>query len=134
MRAYARLGAALGALFLGLSGCGSGQPSPSSAPPDYRGKLRDDTMVEASTTVLVTKRTAVMAVDCRPLAAAVRSGDEAAIDRAVRAGTAARLPAHVTIYTPPFGPQNPQASPFVVTDDKHAGILCTPDAFDVVKS
>ena len=115
------------------SGCSHG-PSPSHVSPAYKGKLQDDTMVEAATTVLVTNRDVVIALDCMPLRDAIASGDSAPVDRAVASGTATRLPAGVTIYTLPFSPANPGASPVVVTDDKYAGKLCTPNAYDVVKS
>jgi hypothetical protein len=91
-------------------------------------------MVEAATTVLVTNRDVVVALDCVPLRDAIASGDSAPVDRAVARGTATRLPAGVTIYTLPFSPANPGASPVVVTDDKYAGKLCTPNSYDVVKS
>lgn len=114
------------------AGCSRG-PSPSHVASSYRGKLTDDTLVEASTTVLVTKREVVIAVDCAPLAAALRDPGGPVVDVAVAAGAATRLPAGVTLYTPPFSPQNQRASPLVVTDDKYAGRLCTPDAYDVLK-
>jgi len=123
--------AALVLLALVAAGC-SRAPSPSHVAGPYRGKLVDDTMVEASTTVLVTNREAVIAVDCRALAGAIAAGDRAAVDRAVDGGIAARLPAGVTLYTPPFSPQNSREAPFVVTDDKFGGTLCTPKAYDVV--
>jgi hypothetical protein len=99
----------------------------------YRGKLEDDTMVEASTTLLLTKRDVVIALDCAPLSQAVAGGDAARIDQAVASGSAVRLPAGVTIYTPPFSGANQRAMPFVVTDDKYAGRLCTPNSYDVLK-
>jgi len=121
------------ALLVALTaGCGRA-PTPSHVASAYRGKLSDDTLVEASTTVLVTKRDVVIAVDCAPLAPAMHDTDSSAIDASVAAGAAARLPAGVTIYTPPFSPQNPRAAPFVVTDDKYAGHLCTPNSYDVVR-
>jgi hypothetical protein len=119
-------------LFTVAAGCGRA-PGPSRVSTPYLGTLLDDTLVEASTTVLVTKREVVIALNCAPLAGAIASNDEAAIDRAVADKAVARLPAGVTIYTPPFSAQNPRASPLVVTDDKHAGRLCTPDAYDVAK-
>lgn len=119
-------------LFVLAAGCSSG-PSPSHVAAAYHGRLRDDTLVEASTTVLVTKRDVVIALDCAPLQPAVASGDTARIDQAVAAGAAARLPAGVTIYTLPFSAANPRNLPLIVTDDKYAGRLCTPDAYDVVK-
>jgi len=119
-------------LFAVAAGCSSA-PGSSHVASAYRGKLHDDTLVEASTTVLVTTRDVVIALDCAPLAGAIASGDTASIDRAVAAGAAARLPARVTVYTPPFSAQNPRTAPFVVTDDKYAGRLCTPDAVDIVK-
>ena len=118
----------------GLAACGRSAPGPSHISGPYRGKLPDDTLMEASTTVLITTRDAILAVDCRPLARAVASNDQTAIARAVAAGMAAALPANVTIYTPPFSPANPRSAPFVVTDDKFGGTLCTPDAVRVVKS
>jgi len=105
-----------------LVACSAG-PSPSHVTNGYRGKLSDDVLFEAATTVLVTKRDVVVALDCG-----------ASDDRAVEAGLAVRLPAHVTLYTPPFSPENPPIAPTVVTDDKYAGKLCTPDSYDVVKS
>jgi hypothetical protein len=116
------------------AGC-SRAPSPShigNGP--YRGKLSDDTLVEASTTVLVTQKPVVIALDCRPLRDAIATGDDEKIDRAVAVGSAARLPGGVIVYTQPFSAQNPGGSPLVVTDDKYAGRLCTPNAYDVVKS
>jgi hypothetical protein len=101
---------------------------------NYQGKLSDDTMVEASTTVLQTTRDVVISVDCAPLAAAVQSGDQAAIDKAVAAGWAAKLPAGVTLYTPPLETQSDKNAPFVVTDDKFGGHLCTPQSFTVLKT
>jgi hypothetical protein len=89
----------------------------------YRGKLDDDVLFEAATTVLVTKREVVVALDCT-----------ATDDRAIATGVAVRLPAGVTLYTPPFPPGGPPAEPTVVTDDKYSGKLCTPDSYDVVKS
>ncbi len=125
---------AIVALFLAVAtGC-SHSPSPSHVGTAYKGKLQDDTMVEASTSVLVTNRDVVIALDCAPLRHAINDGDSAAVDLAVAGGTAARLPAGVTIYTPPFSATNPGASPLVVTDDKYAGRLCTPNSYDVVKS
>jgi hypothetical protein len=120
-------------LTLMAAGC-SRTPSPSHVATAYRGRLHDDTLVEASTTMLVTKRDVVIALDCTPLRQALATGDSALIERAVAGGTAARLPAGVTLYTPPFTLANPGSSPLVVTDDKYAGKLCTPDAYDVVKS
>lgn len=131
---HARLaGLPAAAVVLALFAC-SAAPGPSHVSGTYQGKLPDDTLVEASTTELITKRDVVIALDCKPLAGAIARGDQAAIDRFVSAGTATRLPSHVTIYTPPFSAQNPAAAPLVVTDDKFAGRLCTPDAYDVVKS
>ena len=114
------------------TGC-SHAPSPSHVATAYHGKLQDDTLVEASTTVLVTKRDVVIAVNCAPLAAAVTGNDADRIQRAVAAGFAAQLPEGVTIYTPPFSSANPRNSPLVVTDDKYAGHLCTPDAFTIAR-
>jgi hypothetical protein len=116
-----------------LAAC-SAAPAPSHVTGAYRGKLSDDVLFEASTTVLVTKRDVVVALDCGVLGNATGRGDAATIDRAVAAGVAVRLPARVTLYTPPFSEANPAAEPTVVTDDKYAGRLCTPDAYDVVKS
>lgn len=79
-------------------------------------------LFEAATTVLVTKRDVVVAIDC------ANSGD-----RAIAAGLAVRLPARVTLYTPPFTPENPPDAPTVVTDDKYAGRLCTPNSYDVAR-
>jgi hypothetical protein len=115
-----------------VCGC-SGSPAPSHVDGAYRGKLPDDTLVEAATTVLVTKRDVVVAIDCAELRGAIAAGDSAAIDRAVGVGYAARLPARVTLYTPPFSAANPQSAPTVVTDDKYGGKLCTPNSYDVVK-
>jgi hypothetical protein len=115
------------------AGC-AGAPSPSHVAGTYRGRLPDDTLVEAATTVLVTKRDVVIALDCRPLERAITLDDAPAIDRAVSAGIAARLPSGVTIYTPPFSTRNPRSSPFVVTDDKYAGTLCTPSFVEVLHS
>lgn len=111
-----------GVAVFALGAC-SAAPSPSHAGGGYRGKLSDDVLFEASTTVLVTKRDVVVALDCSASGA-----------RAVEAGLAVRLPAHVTLYTPPFSAENPPIAPTVVTDDKYAGKLCTPDSYDVVKS
>lgn len=119
---------------LAAEGCGQAAPGPSHVASHYRGKLPDDTLMEASTTVLVTRKDVVIALDCRPVLAALRDNDASALERAVAAGTAARLPADVTMYTPPFSPRNPKTAPLVVTDDKYGGTLCTPDAVDVVKS
>jgi len=131
-RRLARRTAAAAALI--LWGC-SAAPGPSHAGGGpYGGKLPDDTLVEMSTTVLVTKRDVVVALDCKPLAAAIRDNDVAAIDREISRGNAVRLPARVTLYTPPFSSQNPAAEPLVVTDDKYGGVLCTPNGYDVVKS
>ncbi len=115
------------------AGCSQG-PQPSHVAGGYRGKLQDDTMWEMATTVLLTTAPVVIATDCRPLAAALASSDAATIDRAVTAGEAARLPAGVTLYTPPFSPQNPKSAPFVVTDDKYAGTLCTAASVKVLKT
>jgi hypothetical protein len=130
----ARLGVLLLAV-LGLlaSGC-SRAPSPSHAGDAYRGKLTDDTLVEASSTVLITSKDVVIALNCQPLRQALARNDPAPIDRAVAAGTAVRFPAGVTLYTPPFGPENPGSSPLVVTDDRAVGRLCTPDGYTVAKS
>lgn len=84
--------------------------------------------------MLVTKRDVVVALNCSALGDVLASGNAALIDRAVAAGVAARLPAHVTLYTLPFSPANPPAAPTVVTDDKYSGTLCTPGSYDVVKS
>ena len=119
-------------LLAAAAGCARA-PGPSRIATPYLGTLLDDTLVEASTTVLVTKRDVVIALNCAPLAGAIAADDERAIDRAVADEAVARLPAGVTIYTPPFSAQNPRSSPLVVTDDKHAGRLCTPNAYDVVK-
>jgi hypothetical protein len=121
------------AALLALSACSSA-PSPSHVSGTYKGKLPDDTMVEMSTTELVTRRDVVVALDCKPLAAAIAKNDSAAIDREKAGGNATRLPARVTLYTPPFSAQNPATAPIVVTDDKYGGILCTPESYDVVKS
>jgi hypothetical protein len=115
------------------AGCSRG-PSPSHAGPGYRNKLVDDTLLEASSTVLVTTKDVIVAANCTPLRAALERGDAAQIDRAVAAGTAVRLPAGVTLYTPPFAADNPGTSPLVVTDDRAVGRLCTPGAYDVLKS
>jgi hypothetical protein len=129
----------LPALFLAVAagaaaGCGRPAPTPSHVDSAYRGKLRDDTMMEASTTVLATTKEAVIALDCTALKDAIDRGDRSAVDRAVAGGMAARLPAGVTIYSPPFSPANPQTQPFVVTDDKRGGTLCTPGAVEVLHS
>ena len=130
---HAPAGRLAAAALLALCACSSA-PSPSHVSGTYKGKLPDDTMVEMSTTEIVTKRDVVVALDCKPLAGAIAKGDAAAIDREVTAGNATRLPAHVTLYTPPFSAQNPAAAPIVVTDDKYGGVLCTPGSYDVVKS
>lgn len=119
-------------LFVLAAGCSSG-PSPSHVATAYHGKLRDDTLVEAATTVLVTKRDVVIALDCAPLQTALAADDTARVEQAVAAGAAARLPAGVTIYTLPFSTANPRNLPLIVTDDKYAGRLCTPDAYAVLK-
>ena len=129
----ARVTAAFCMAIVALSACSS-KPVPSHVDGNYRGHLEDDTMVEASTTVLVTKKPVVIALRCAEIAAAIAADDDAAIDRAVAAGVAARLPSGVTLYSPPFTAQNPAAAPLVVTDDKYAGTLCTPQSYDVVKS
>jgi hypothetical protein len=121
------------ALALAASGCNRA-PSPSHAGAAYRGKLTDDVLAEASSTVLVTTKDVVVALDCGPLTGAQTHGDGATVDRAVAAGAAVRLPAGVTLYTPPFSAENPRSTPIVVTDDRSAGRLCTPDAYNVVKS
>lgn len=126
-------GTVLAALVLGAAACSRG-PVPSHAGDAYRGKLPDDTLMEASTTVLLTTEDVVVALDCAPLRPALEAGDQSAVDRAVAAGLAVRLPAGVTIYTPPFSPQNPRSTPLIVTDDKHAGRLCTPGSYRVLKS
>ena len=106
---------------IALPAC-SAPTSPSHVTGAYHFKLSDDVLYEAATTVLVTKRDVVVAVTC-----------SASGERAIAAGVAMRLPAHVTLYTPPFSPSNPSAAPLVVTDDKYEGTLCTPDSYDVVK-
>lgn len=123
---------AIVALWLILAAACSRGPAPSHVATSYRGKLQDDTLVEASTTVLVTRRDVVIALDCAPLGPTA-GADAASLDRAVAAGAAARLPAGVTLYTPPFSSLNPRRLPLVVTDDKYAGRLCTPDSYDVLK-
>lgn len=123
-------------LFLALAlatGCSRG-PSPSHAGSGYHNKLTDDTLLEAASTVLVTTKDVVVAPSCAPLRTALERGDAGQIDRAVAAGTAVRLPAGVTLYTPPLGAGNPGTSPLVVTDDRAVGRLCTPGAYDVLKS
>lgn len=122
-----------GVPILVLAAC-SVAPSASHVTGSYRGKLSDDVLFEAATTVLVTKRDVVVALDCSALGDTLSSGSSGLIDRAVAAGVAVRLPAHVTLYTPPFSSANPKTEPMVVTDDKYAGRLCTPDSFDVAKS
>ncbi|MGA8534393.1 MAG: hypothetical protein WB615_09835 [Candidatus Tumulicola sp.] len=125
---------AIVALFLLLGAGCSRAPSPSHVGTAYQGKLRDDILVEAATTVLVTSKDVVIALDCTPLRDAIANGDASRIEQAVASGGATRLPAGVTIYTMPFSPANPGASPLVVTDDKYAGKLCTPNAYTIVKS
>ncbi len=125
---------AIVALSIALTAGCSHAPSPSHVGTAYRGKLQDDTLVEASTSVLVTTQDVVIALDCAPLRSAIANSDAAAIDLAVAGGRAARLPAGVTVYSPPFSAANPRSAPVVVTDDKYAGRLCTPDGYDVVKS
>ena len=117
------LRAPLGAILIVLLAACSSAPSPSHVSGDYRGKLSDDVLFEAATTVLVTKRDVVVALNC-----------SASDDRAIEEGLAVRLPARVTLYTLPFSAGNPPSAPTVVTDDKYAGKLCTPDSYDVVKS
>lgn len=134
MRRLPYFAAALFLLVPLASGCSPTAPAESHVDPAYRGKLPDDVMVEASTTVLVTTKDVVIAVDCRPLAAAIANGDAAAIDAAVAKGTAAKLGSNVRLYTPPFSNGNSEAAPVVVTDDKYSGVLCTPDGYKVVKS
>ncbi|HEY1428032.1 MAG TPA: hypothetical protein VGF18_00535, partial [Candidatus Tumulicola sp.] len=85
-------------------------------------------------TVLITNKPVVIALHCSSVAAAISSGNDAGVDQAVAAGVAARIPSGVTIYTPPFSAQNPTDAPLVITDDKHAGTLCTPRSFDIVKN
>lgn len=108
-------------LGVALAACSTGA-APSHASGIYQGRLTDDVLYEASTTVIVTKRDVIVALDC-----------SASDQRAVDAGLAVRLPAHVTLYTTPFSSAAPPATPTVVTDDKYAGKLCTPDSYDVVK-
>lgn len=120
MRRRLPLPAIAGIQALLMSACSSA-PGPSHAAGSYQGKLTDDVLYEAATTVLVTKRDVVVALDC-----------SASDQRAIDAGLAVRLPAHVTLYTPPFSAA-PPATPTVVTDDKYAGKLCTPDSYDVIK-
>lgn len=128
------LGAALSvALASSAGGCNRG-PSPSHAGDAYRGKLTDDTLVEASSTILLTTADVVVAMDCAPLRRALEAGDQTPVDRAVAAGVAVRLPPGVTLYTPPFSAENPGSSPLVVTDDRRAGRLCTPGSYRVLKS
>ena len=67
-----------------------------------RGRLDDDTMVEASTTVIVTTKPVVIALHCATIAAAILAGDDAAVERAVATGDAALVPSGVTLYSPPF--------------------------------
>ncbi|HLX25350.1 MAG TPA: hypothetical protein VKR05_00035 [Candidatus Cybelea sp.] len=134
MARFSLAGAGMATVLLALTACGRHAPSPSHVAAPYRGQLTDDTLWEASTTVLVTRRDVVIALDCAPLKDALARQDDGPIDRAVQAGNAARLPAGVTIYTPPFSERNAQSAPLVVTDDRHAGTLCTPDSFDVVKT
>ena len=135
MATIGRRTAALTLALLGLAIAGCGRPpSPSHlAGSPYRGKLSDDTLVEASQAVLVTKAAVVIAFDCGSLREAIATNDTTRVDRAVARGTAARLPAGVTIYTQAFSAANPGASPLVVTDDKYAGRLCTPNSYDIVK-
>lgn len=124
----------LAAAACALAACGKPAPTPSHVDSAYHGKLIDDTMVEASTSVLMTKKPVVIALNCHGLGldAAVRNNDQRAIDDAVKTGDAARLPAGVTLYTPPFGDNNHPDAPFVVTDDKYGGTLCTLDSYDVL--
>jgi hypothetical protein len=121
------------ATFVAMSACARAT-SPSHVDPNYRGRLDDDTLVEASSTVLVTNKPVVIAIRCSTVAAALASGNDAAVDQAVAAGVAARIPSGVTLYSPPFSAGNPADAPLIVTDDKHAGTLCTPHSFDVVKN
>jgi hypothetical protein len=121
------------ASIVALTAC-SHAPSPSHVDGNYRGRLDDDTMVEASTTVIVTTKPAVIALHCATITAAIVAGDDAAVERAVAAGDAALVPSGVTLYSPPFSAQNPAEAPVVVTDDKHVGTLCTPHSYDVLKS
>lgn len=127
------LPAALAAPALLLAAC-SAAPGPSHVTGAYRGRLTDDVLYEAATTVLVTKRPVIVALDCGALGDTLSSASSGLVDRAIAAGIAVRLPAHVTLYTPPFSPERRPATPTVVTDDKYAGTLCTPDSYDVVKS
>jgi hypothetical protein len=124
---------ALSLVVAAAPGCAGSAPSPSHVSGPYRGRLPDDTLVEAATTTLVTKRDVVIALDCRPLAKAIALGDVATVDRAVASGFAARLPSGVTLYTPPFTERNRKSSPLVVTDDKYAGVLCTPSSVEIVR-
>lgn len=126
------LPAALTGLCVLVAAACSAAPGPSHVSSAYRGKLTDDVLFEASTTVLVTKREVVVALDCSTLGDTESNANSGLIDRAVAAGVAVRLPAHVTLYTPPFS-GGPPATPTVVTDDKYAGKLCTPGAYDVAK-
>ncbi|HEY1653509.1 MAG TPA: hypothetical protein VGF86_00170 [Candidatus Tumulicola sp.] len=123
----------LAAFALAAASC-SHAPLPSHAGDAYRGKLTDDTLVEASSTVLITTKDVVVALDCGTLRQALERDDSAAVDRAVAAGSAVRLPAGVTLYTPPFGADNPGTMPLVVTDDRAAGRLCTPGSYTVARS
>ncbi|HEY3676179.1 MAG TPA: hypothetical protein VGK84_09330 [Candidatus Tumulicola sp.] len=121
------------ASIVAITAC-SHAPSPSHIDGNYRGRLDDDTMVEASTTVMVTTKPVVIALHCAGIAAAILAGDDATVERAVATGDAALVPSGVTLYSPPFSAQNPAEAPIVVTDDKHVGTLCTPHSYDVVKS
>jgi hypothetical protein len=113
-----------------LAGCGHQPPSESKVGDVYRYKV-DDAVRESASIILVTTREAIIANDCAQVDAA---RDPAALDKLIADGLAARLNANVTIYTPPFTDPLKSATPFVVTDDNHAGMLCTRQAFIVVKS
>jgi hypothetical protein len=120
--------AALGMAALALSTACAGHqaPGPSKITTPYQAKV-DDAVRESASVVLVTTRDVVIGQDCN----AANSPDAGALDRLVAAGTAARLPANVTIYAMPFDPITPDSLPEVVTDDGFGGRLCTPHSFSI---
>jgi hypothetical protein len=116
----------LAALALATACAGRQPPSPSKITSPYQGKV-DDAVRESASVQLVTTRDVVIGQDCNK----ANASDSGALDRLVAAGTAARLPANVTIYAMPYDPITPDSLPEVVTDDGFGGRLCTPHSFSI---
>jgi hypothetical protein len=116
IRLIFRAALGLAAFTLTAACAGHPAPSPSKITTPYEGKV-DDATREAASVQLVTTSEVVIAQDCAKLAA----------------GTSARLPANVTVYTTPFEPLNLDSLPNIITDDGYAGKLCTPHSFTIVK-